>query len=168
MTPYASAEDDEAADEEERGGGGTSAASSKKDRVLRKRQECLSVSLMASECSSSAQLLSLRCEIRACPYFTRTLSNAVLSVSCIPSPPPLIFSAHPMTKLLHCFMATISMMKSEMEASQDEVAKLCEQSLNAWIDEEWSASFFEMSLSPTALPEALQDVEVSSSSSNFR
>lgn len=60
-------------------------------------------------------------------------------------------ASHPMTGVLHSFMAAIAILKEEMEDAQEEVAELAQQSVNAWIDEEWAASFFELSFVPASI-----------------
>lgn len=60
---------------------------------------------------------------------------------------------------MQSFMACISMLRAEMTDSQEEVAALAEQSVNAWIDADWAASFFEMGLQPDSA-EALKEAEV--------
>lgn len=44
-----------------------------------------------------------------------------------------------------------------------QVAALAEQGINAWIDADWAASFFELALSSVDMPVALNDVEVRAS-----
>jgi len=59
---------------------------------------------------------------------------------------------HPLTPMLQSFMGAVSVLKAEMEDAQEEVAELAAQSVNGWIDEEWAASFFELSFVPTSVP----------------
>jgi hypothetical protein len=69
-------------------------------------------------------------------------------------------AAHPMTATLSSFMAAVQLFRDEMVDSQEEVAALAETGLNAWIDEEWAASFFELSFVPETVPESLKQAEV--------
>lgn len=66
----------------------------------------------------------------------------------------------PATATMSSFMAAVAMLKQEMTDSQEDVAALASNAMTAWIDEEWSASFFELTLDGTSLPAGLQQVEV--------
>jgi hypothetical protein len=65
-----------------------------------------------------------------------------------------------MSRVLASFMAAVSLLKHEIEDSTEEVAALAETGLNAWIDADWAASFFEMALVPESVPAALKDAEL--------
>ena len=67
---------------------------------------------------------------------------------------------HPLTPTVQAFMGAVALLRHEMEDSQEEVAALAEQSMNAWIDADWAASFFELAFQGGAIPEGLRDVEV--------
>lgn len=54
-------------------------------------------------------------------------------------------SGHPLCTVISDFMAAVGILRQEMEDAQDEVAALAEHSVNAWIDADWAASFFELS-----------------------
>ena len=59
--------------------------------------------------------------------------------------------AHPLADTLSQFMGAVALLTAEMEDVQDAVAELAEQSVNAWINEEWAASFFELSFQPKSV-----------------
>lgn len=65
-----------------------------------------------------------------------------------------------MTPVMQSFMSAVALLRSEMEACQDEVAALAEQGVNAWIDADWAASFFELAFAPGSIPPPLAGVEV--------
>lgn len=69
-------------------------------------------------------------------------------------------AAHPLAPVIGSFMAAVSLLQSEMEDSQDEVAALAQQAVNAWIDADWAASFFELAFSPGSVPPGLAGTEV--------
>ena len=58
---------------------------------------------------------------------------------------------HPLADTLRQFMGAVALLTAEMEDAQDQVAELAEQSVNAWINEEWAASFFELSFQPKSV-----------------
>lgn len=65
-----------------------------------------------------------------------------------------------MTPVMQSFMSAVALLRAEMEACQEEVAALAEQGVNAWIDADWAASFFELAFAPGSIPPPLAGVEV--------
>jgi hypothetical protein len=61
-------------------------------------------------------------------------------------------SGHALCGTISTFMAAVGVLRHQMEDAQEEVAALAEQSVNAWIDADWAASFFELSFVPSSVP----------------
>lgn len=60
-------------------------------------------------------------------------------------------SGHPLCTVISDFMAAVGILRQEMEDAQEEVAALAEHSVNAWIDADWAASFFELSFQTASI-----------------
>ena len=57
----------------------------------------------------------------------------------------------PSGAMIVCSMAAVGVLRHEMEDAQSELQALAEHSVNAWIDADWAASFFELSFQPSSI-----------------
>jgi hypothetical protein len=58
---------------------------------------------------------------------------------------------HFLASTVNAFMAAVGILRHQMEDAQEELSALAEQSVNAWIDADWAASFFELSFVPSTV-----------------
>lgn len=68
-------------------------------------------------------------------------------------------TSHAMTPAIAQFMDAVGILKREMESCQSELAELADSAVNGWIDQEWSASFFELTFQENSIPGNLPSLD---------